>query len=270
MSESKRGRPALPVEQKRQQIGVRTSPALKGNLEQAAKANGRSVAQEAEFRLLQSFDDERRAGGEHTDRLLRQVAAEIEEIEAVTKKRWSKDLTTWAAVARMFERGPVRRARPDRTSDDEIIMEAFGRLHQAEQEKRELCAVLGAHHIYALADLPEDQAPLRRAAGGIFGSTINALAVGTVPPGPPDRSRERKALAAMVDDKDTAAELSKVIDRIEELDEIHRKAKAEWEAAREPYDRAEAAGRELYRQMWQRRAQELFQQGDYSLMGEAF
>lgn len=49
------GRPAKPIHEKRQQIGVRTSSALKAMLENAAAENGRSVAQEAEFRLENSF-----------------------------------------------------------------------------------------------------------------------------------------------------------------------------------------------------------------------
>lgn len=53
-----RGRPPKPDAEKRQQIGVRTSPALKAMLEAAAAENGRSVAQEAELRLLASFDAE--------------------------------------------------------------------------------------------------------------------------------------------------------------------------------------------------------------------
>jgi len=48
MTESKRGRPALPEDKKRTQIGVRTSPGLKADLEQAAQENQRSVGQEAE------------------------------------------------------------------------------------------------------------------------------------------------------------------------------------------------------------------------------
>ena len=50
------GRPPSSV--RRQQIGVRTSPILKAKLEDAARSNGRSVAQEAELRLIASFDYE--------------------------------------------------------------------------------------------------------------------------------------------------------------------------------------------------------------------
>lgn len=50
-----RGRPEMLPENRRQQIGVRTSPLLKARLEVAALANGRSVAAEAEARLDRSF-----------------------------------------------------------------------------------------------------------------------------------------------------------------------------------------------------------------------
>lgn len=52
-----RGRPRKPDGEKRQQIGVRLSPSLKAALETAAAANCRSVAQESEWRLEQSFRD---------------------------------------------------------------------------------------------------------------------------------------------------------------------------------------------------------------------
>lgn len=51
----KQGRPALPNERKRQQIGVRCGTPLKSALEASAAINGRSVAAEAEIRLLKSF-----------------------------------------------------------------------------------------------------------------------------------------------------------------------------------------------------------------------
>jgi hypothetical protein len=52
----KRGRRALPAEEvKRHAVGIRTTRKLKGLLQRAADSSGRSVAQEIEFRLEQSF-----------------------------------------------------------------------------------------------------------------------------------------------------------------------------------------------------------------------
>lgn len=43
---------------KRMPLGVRTTPEIRAKMEAAAKASGRSLAQEIEFRLEQSFDRE--------------------------------------------------------------------------------------------------------------------------------------------------------------------------------------------------------------------
>ena len=64
------GRPKLPRGQgKRAQLNVRVTDELKNNMDAAAKASGRSVAQEVEFRLEQSFMDDaalaRSFGGKH-------------------------------------------------------------------------------------------------------------------------------------------------------------------------------------------------------------
>jgi hypothetical protein len=54
-----RGRPALPTEEvKRHALGIRTTKGLKDALQHAAESSGRSVAQEIEFRLEQSFRQE--------------------------------------------------------------------------------------------------------------------------------------------------------------------------------------------------------------------
>jgi hypothetical protein len=55
-SARRRGRPALPPEEvKRHALGIRTTKKLKDLLQLAADSSGRSVAQEIEFRLEQSF-----------------------------------------------------------------------------------------------------------------------------------------------------------------------------------------------------------------------
>jgi hypothetical protein len=272
MTELKRGRPALPEEQKRQQIGVRTSPTLKAALEQAAADNGRSVAQEAEWRLQRTFDEEERAGGDHTARLLRIVAAEIEKIEGVTGKRWSKDLKTWAAVARMFEYGPIRELRPDKTSDDDVVMDAWNRMYAAQQEKKALIDEMTAAGIPIHPDLPE-KARFSRHRGlfGSGGATRGLLSQYVVGEPKTDMKREsvRKYIRDVAD-ADSVDQLLAMLDRIVELDEIERAAAKDWDEARKPYNDAEAEGVKLFQEMMQRRAQERFAVGDYSLMGEAF
>src|SRR5438045_2177725 len=53
------GRPALPPGSgKRHALGIRTTEVLKARIESAARASGRSVAQEIEHRLERSLDQE--------------------------------------------------------------------------------------------------------------------------------------------------------------------------------------------------------------------
>jgi hypothetical protein len=272
MTESKRGRPALPDEQKRQQIGVRTSPTLKAALEQAAAHNGRSVAQEAEWRLQRTFEEDERAGGEHTARLLRIVGAEIEKIESITGKRWSTNLKTWAAVARMFATGPIREARPDKTSDDEFVMGAWNRLYAAQQERKGLIDEMAAAGIPIHPDLPEKARFSRNP--GLFGSGGAARGllsqyVGRETRTDMKRESVRKYIQDVAD-AESVDQLLAMLDRIVELDDIERTAKKDWDEARKPYNDAEDEGVKLFQEMMQRRAQERFAVGDYSLMGEAF
>jgi hypothetical protein len=72
----KRGRPAGPPEEvKRHALGIRTTKKLKNLLQRAADSSGRSVAQEIEFRLEQSFSLESLLGRQEA--LLPAVAFEL-------------------------------------------------------------------------------------------------------------------------------------------------------------------------------------------------
>jgi hypothetical protein len=65
-------------------VGIRTTKKLKDALQRAADLSGRSVAQEIEFRLEQSFEVEKAVGGPRTQGLLRSLAAEM-------IRRWGPD-----------------------------------------------------------------------------------------------------------------------------------------------------------------------------------
>ncbi len=59
MRAAKMGRPPLPLEKKRgASMGFRPTPTLREKLEGQAAVNQRSVSQEIEYRLQQSFDVE--------------------------------------------------------------------------------------------------------------------------------------------------------------------------------------------------------------------
>ena len=70
-----RGRPTLPSDEaKRHSLGIRTTKKIKDALQRAAELSGRSVAQEIEFRIEQSFDVEKAYGGPETQKVLRTLA----------------------------------------------------------------------------------------------------------------------------------------------------------------------------------------------------
>lgn len=86
-------------------MSVRTTPLLRARMDQAARASGRSLAQEVEFRLEQSFRDEENAkqmrgqmdfikrvvgaaGEGKTGDLLMKLSRGIAEVEAVQGHPW--------------------------------------------------------------------------------------------------------------------------------------------------------------------------------------
>ena len=92
----KPGRPALPAGGgKRYALSMRTTKELRDKLDQAREASGRSLAQEVEARLEQSFQWEeteyRHFGDRGTYRLMALVAMTLGLVETVTGKHWSKD-----------------------------------------------------------------------------------------------------------------------------------------------------------------------------------
>jgi len=103
MEAKRMGRPPKPEAEKRQQIGVRTSPDLKDRLEGAAAANARSVAQEAELRLIQSFDADDLMNDASTKSMFIQMAGEIRRAERATGKAWHQDVTTHRAAAALIK-----------------------------------------------------------------------------------------------------------------------------------------------------------------------
>lgn len=99
----KRGRPRKPIENHRQQIGVRVSPSLKTELEEAAALNGRSVAQEAEFRLTQTFQADRAVGGQHTREALNLIGALARNLEYSLTRKWTDDREVATALRGLID-----------------------------------------------------------------------------------------------------------------------------------------------------------------------
>jgi hypothetical protein len=105
-----RGRPTLPSDEaKRHSLGIRTTKKIKDALQRAAELSGRSVAQEIEFRIEQSFDVEKAYGGPETQKVLRTLAGVTRDDE------WTRSWFGRRAVfadwqRRLFEESPSRLA----------------------------------------------------------------------------------------------------------------------------------------------------------------
>ena len=115
----KRGRPPLPrTEGKRSAIGLRATAELRKRLEEAAKASGRSLSQEAELRLERTFLQEEiehaSFGGPARYRLMKWLAFSLGLVEDVTGKSWEKDRETFktglAAITAILERLTPKKA----------------------------------------------------------------------------------------------------------------------------------------------------------------
>jgi hypothetical protein len=83
---------------------VRTTKQLKERLEQARLESGRSLAQEIEHRLEQSFTKEDIAhtafGGPEEYRIMQLLALAVQQVEAATGKKWTEDFATFHSVDR--------------------------------------------------------------------------------------------------------------------------------------------------------------------------
>ncbi len=113
-SKRKRGRPRLPRgEGKRHPLNMRTTKDVRDRLEAAATESGRSLAQEVEFRLQESFSNEltyqvfmgniyEQFGGKGIYYLMKLLALAMATSERETGKSWQDDADTCALVEAVF------------------------------------------------------------------------------------------------------------------------------------------------------------------------
>ncbi len=103
-SKPKMGRPALPPGKRRgASMGFRPTPGIRGKLEEAAKANGRSMSQELEHRLERSFEEDEARGGRNTNDVLKVMGAVAAHIQTRTGKT-TADWKTGLAIGRAWKR----------------------------------------------------------------------------------------------------------------------------------------------------------------------
>ncbi len=100
---TKRKRPGRPPQgeyvDKRKTLSTRITSGLRDRLDKSADESGRSLSQEIEFRLEQSFRDEKALYREFGDKSLymtmRWFALTLDEAQQITEKPWKKDEETF-------------------------------------------------------------------------------------------------------------------------------------------------------------------------------
>jgi hypothetical protein len=256
VSDRKRGRPPKPEGERRQHVGVRVAPAIRAQLEAAAAESGRSLSQEIELRLAQSFERDQMQMKPDTAKLLHMIATEIAHIESITRKSWHKDLTTWAAVAESFVQGPILRVRPDKTDEDEFVNGAWEKINQARFMKQPLVDYMREHGIQVDLVAPAIRHRLNRRPG-LFGNALAQFAY------PEDRRQER----AQIENSETLTDEQKdgllaTLNVIEKYDRDEIEADKEFGEALAPFQEAESKGRDWYRQDRSRRALADYKRGE--------
>ncbi len=128
--QTKRKRPGRPPRgeyvDKRKTLSTRITSDLRDRLDKSADESGRSLSQEIEFRLEQSFRDQealyREFGDELVYKMMRWFAIAIDAAQQVTDKSWKNDRETFRiatqAIWTMLRKGiPESGGLPDRFAD---------------------------------------------------------------------------------------------------------------------------------------------------------
>lgn len=122
------GRPSERDEPKRAAIAVRTTPTIKARLSDAAEARGRSITQEVEARIEQSFDLEDSLGGPQTMALMIELARQIAKAEVATGKAWHRDTKTHRAGLKLVETAlKASRPRPEKYDEGQRLAQELSK-----------------------------------------------------------------------------------------------------------------------------------------------
>lgn len=119
---------------KRAALNIRTTTALKERLQAAGEASGRTMSQEADLRLEQSFARDDAAGSRGASVLgdVARLAATI--TEAQTGKSWTDDADTYLRVRKAVLAFMVANQPPDRPAYSTELTEALAELEAARAE----------------------------------------------------------------------------------------------------------------------------------------
>jgi hypothetical protein len=141
-------------------LNMRTSPELRTKIEEAADANGRSLTQEVERRLITSFIFDDARGGPHIGALANMLCSAIQMIELSTGKKWTEDTDTWEAAQAATIRF-LRWTRPPSPHDDALLKvgEQSTRAHETYREAARALSEFRKEHGFEVKPPPKAKRP---------------------------------------------------------------------------------------------------------------
>ena len=132
--------PPAKVLQQRSPLNMKASPQLRAQIETAAKANGLSLTQEVERRLIDSFQNEGLLGGPETTSFFRMLAGGIAVAQSKVGGHWLKDFATFHTAKRLIE-AQLEEAEP-LPPKIASVMEASRAARAAEKEEKDAWSAL--------------------------------------------------------------------------------------------------------------------------------
>lgn len=120
-------------EAKRHNVSLRVTPAVMAKLDAAIAENGRSLAQELERRVSQSFEIEDELGGPEGVALHRRIAWAIKRADEQAGSRWTESPTAfWSALGAI--EGALEELHPPYSGEDgELVNRHYFAKEQAQQ-----------------------------------------------------------------------------------------------------------------------------------------
>ena len=161
------GRPREGEAVKLAPLNMRTDPALRTMIEEAAETNGRSLTQEVERRLRTSFIFDDARGGPHIGALANMICSAIQMIELKTGQKWTEDIDTWEAAQAATLRF-LRWTRPARPEDDRLreIGDQQRRASEVFQQAARALADFRREHGFETKPRPEARG--KQSLGGVL------------------------------------------------------------------------------------------------------
>ncbi|MFP6732190.1 MAG: hypothetical protein VCD50_18845 [Alphaproteobacteria bacterium] len=144
MSAAKRGRPRLSPElAKRHPLNMKTTKRIRSQLEEAAELSNRTLSQEVEHRLSESFlPMEILFGSDDTQALLRAIAGVVQVVENATKKPWTEDSDTadlaYRAITRILPNAEGKAVTSDASVAKAVIVEMLDRAELEENTRKKV------------------------------------------------------------------------------------------------------------------------------------